>query len=56
LMHLQGVVEILHKYGNLDRFIFFLQSTSQVPKAGVESVPYRMVLNDESLKQILGKR
>jgi hypothetical protein len=56
LMHLQGVIEILHKYYNLDRFIVFLQSTSRVPKAGGESVPYRMDLNDESLKQILGKR
>jgi hypothetical protein len=53
LMHLQGVVEILQKYDNLDPFIFFLQTTNKVPKPGVESAPYLMKLNDEALKRIL---
>ena len=56
LMHLQAVIEVLYKYGNLDQFIAFLQSTSRVPKAGVESVPFRLELDEKSLKQILGKK
>mmetsp|Transcript_992 Transcript_992/g.2285 ORF Transcript_992/g.2285 Transcript_992/m.2285 type:complete len:248 (+) Transcript_992:125-868(+) len=53
LMHLQGVVEILQKYDNLDPFIFFIKKTSREPKRGVESVPYLMKLDSDSLKQIL---
>ena len=53
LMHLQGVIEILQKYNNLDQFIFFLQKTSRAPKPGVESAPYLMDLDNDSLKQIL---
>jgi hypothetical protein len=55
LSHLQAVIEILHKYQNLDRFVFFLQSTSRVPKPGRESVPYRLELSDPELEQILKK-
>jgi hypothetical protein len=55
LSHLQAVIEILHKYQNLDRFVFFLQSTSRVPKPGLESVPYRLELSDQELEQILKK-
>ena len=53
LMHLQGVVEILQKYDNLDPFIFFIKKTSREPKRGVEAVPYLMNLDSDSLKQIL---
>jgi hypothetical protein len=53
LMHLQAVVEVLHKYDNLDPFIFFVKKSSRVPKPGVESVPFLMNLDRSSLKQIL---
>lgn len=53
LMHLQGVVEVLTKYDNLDPFLFFVQTTEKTPKPGVESAPYLMQLDDEALKQIL---
>lgn len=53
LMHLQGVVEILQKYNNLDQFLFFLQTTKKTPKPGVESAPYLMQLDEQALQQIL---
>ena len=53
LMHLQAVVETLRKYGNLDKFIFFVQTTNKAPKPGVQSAPYLMKLSDQQLKQIL---
>lgn len=53
LMHLQAVVEVLHKYDNLDPFIFFVKKSSRVPKPGIESVPYLMNLDSYSLKEIL---
>jgi hypothetical protein len=53
LMHLQAVVETLKKYDNLDKFIFFVQTTNKAPKPGVQSAPYLMKLSDEQLKQIL---
>jgi hypothetical protein len=53
LMHLQGVIEILQKYNNLDQFIISLQKTRRSPKPGVESVPFLLELDSQSLKQIL---
>ena len=53
LMHLQGVIEVLQKYDNLDPFILFVRKTSKVPKPGVESAPYLMQLDSDALKQIL---
>ena len=53
LSHLQGVVEVLQKYDNLDPFLFFVQTTTKTPKPGVESVPYKMQLDEEQLRQIL---
>ena len=53
LMHLQGVVEILHKYDNLDMFIDFIESTDKVPKPGTDSVPYRLTLTEEQLNKII---
>ena len=54
LMHLQAVVEILKQYNNLDSFIMFIESTQRVPKPGVESVPFRLDLNEQDLQKILG--
>ena len=53
LMHLQAVVEVLQKYNNLDPFVFFIKKTSRAPKRGIESVPYLMDLDSDSLKKIL---
>ena len=55
LMHLQGIVEILHKYENLELFRVFLETTTRVPKPGTDSVPFRLQLNTQDLDQILGK-
>lgn len=53
LMHLEGVIEVLQTYDNLDPFIFYVQKTNKVPKPGIESVPYLMKLDDNALKKIL---
>lgn len=53
LMHLQGVVEVLQKYDNLDSFVFFVRKTNKVPKPGTDSAPYLMSLDDEALEKIL---
>ena len=53
LMHLQGVVEILHKYDNLDSFIMFVEETDKVPKRGTDSVPFRLDLKEEDMEKIL---
>lgn len=53
LMHLQGIVEILHRYDNLDGFIAFVQSTSKVPKRGTDSVPFRLDLSREEVQRIM---
>ena len=55
LMHLQGVVEVLDKYNNLDLFVDFIVTTSKVPKAGTDSVPFRMELSDDDVDKILGR-
>ncbi|KAI2495205.1 hypothetical protein MHU86_19302 [Fragilaria crotonensis] len=55
LMHLQGVVEVLEKYQNLDLFVDFIATTPKVPKAGTDSVPFRMELSDNDLNKILNK-
>lgn len=53
LMHLQGVVEILHKYDKLEDFISFVETTKKVPKRGTDSVPYRLNLSDEDIERIM---
>ena len=53
LMHLQGVVEILHKYDNLDEFCAFVETTDFIPKPGTSSAPYRMRLSEDDLNKIL---
>jgi hypothetical protein len=54
LMHLQGVVEVLRKYQNLERFVVLLETTTKEPKPGTDSVPFRLELNNSQLEQILG--
>lgn len=53
LMHLQGVVEILHRYDNLDLFVEFVQATNKIPRVGTDSVPFRMQLDGKQLDEIL---
>lgn len=53
LMHLQGVVEILHKYDNLNDFVTFVETTNKVPKRGTDSVPFRLTLTQNDIDNIL---
>ena len=53
LMHLQGIVEVLRRYDQLEEWVAFLEGTDRSPKAGTDSVPYRLNLNDEQKKRIL---
>jgi hypothetical protein len=53
LMHLQGVVEVLHKYDNLDGFLVFVQETNRAPKPGTDSVPFRLDLSEEEKEKIM---
>jgi hypothetical protein len=53
LMHLQGVIGILQKYNNLDSFVNFLLTTDKTPRVGTDSLPFRLLLNDEQLDKIL---
>eukprot|EP00581_Thalassiosira_minuscula_P011746 CAMPEP_0183718886 /NCGR_PEP_ID=MMETSP0737-20130205/12025_1 /TAXON_ID=385413 /ORGANISM="Thalassiosira miniscula, Strain CCMP1093" /LENGTH=259 /DNA_ID=CAMNT_0025948529 /DNA_START=54 /DNA_END=833 /DNA_ORIENTATION=- len=52
LMHLQGVVEILQKYDNLEEFVAFVETTDRVPKSGTDSVPFRLNLSSEDIERI----
>ena len=56
LCHLQGIVETLHKYDNLDTFLLFVKTTNKKPKPGTDSVPYRMDLSKDDLDKILKNR
>lgn len=53
LMHLQGIVEVLRKYDQLEDWVAFVEGTNRSPKAGTDSVPYRLNLNEEQKKRIL---
>lgn len=53
LMHLQGVIEILNKYDNLEYFVSYIESTEKTPKRGTDSVPVRLMLTEEQISQIL---
>ena len=53
LMHLQGIVEVLHKYDQLDEFVAFVETTNKIPKRGTDSVPYRLNLSREEIDKIL---
>ena len=54
LQHLQAVIEILHRYDNLDPWIDFLKTTSRVPQPGKESIPFRLTLSPSDQQKILG--
>lgn len=54
LMHLQGIVEILDKYDNLELFLDFIRTTNRTPLGGTDSVPFLMALSDDELDRILG--
>eukprot|EP00526_Cylindrotheca_closterium_P015240 CAMPEP_0113654984 /NCGR_PEP_ID=MMETSP0017_2-20120614/29448_1 /TAXON_ID=2856 /ORGANISM="Cylindrotheca closterium" /LENGTH=248 /DNA_ID=CAMNT_0000568169 /DNA_START=48 /DNA_END=795 /DNA_ORIENTATION=- /assembly_acc=CAM_ASM_000147 len=53
LMHLQGVIEVLHQYDQLEGFLAMIESTNKVPKRGTESVLYQMKLSREDLKRVM---
>ncbi len=53
LMHLQGVVEVLHKYDNLDAFITYIEETKKAPKRGTDSIPVRLILSEKDMRKIL---
>ena len=53
LMHLQGIIEVLHKYDNLELFIAFVETTKKTPKRGTDSVPFRLKLRDEVIDSII---
>ena len=52
LMHLQGVVEVLREYDQLEDFVAFVDGTNKAPKAGTDSVPFRLNLDEEQTRQI----
>mmetsp|Transcript_26920 Transcript_26920/g.39857 ORF Transcript_26920/g.39857 Transcript_26920/m.39857 type:complete len:259 (+) Transcript_26920:175-951(+) len=52
LMHLQGVVGILRKYGNLEYFVLFIEATEKTPKRGTDAVLCRLNLSNEQKAQI----
>jgi hypothetical protein len=54
LQHLQAVLEILHRYDNLDPWMDFLKTTSKVPRPGKESLPFRLTLSPSDQQKILG--
>ena len=56
LMHLQAVVEILEKYGQLDNVIYQIQETNKKPKMGapLKAVPIRLDLTSEEINKIMG--
>lgn len=53
LMHLQGVIEVLDQYDQLEGFLAFVETTNKVPKRGTDSVLYQMKLNREDLNRVL---
>eukprot|EP00978_Attheya_sp_CCMP212_P001806 scaffold3722_cov48-Attheya_sp.AAC.5 len=53
LMHLQGIIEILNKYNQLNGFLDFIQSTTKIPKQGTDSVPFRLQLTETQIQRIL---
>jgi hypothetical protein len=56
LMHLQAIVEILERYGQLDSVIYQIQETNKKPKMGapIKAVPIRLDLTDEQISKIMG--
>ena len=56
LMHLQAIVEILQRYGQLDSVIYQIQETNKKPKMGapIKAVPIRLDLTNEQTNKIMG--
>jgi hypothetical protein len=57
LCHLQAVVEILEKYGQLDYILAQIEETDKKPRAGTSplvAVPLRLDLTKEQVQDILG--
>jgi Domain of unknown function (DUF3067) len=56
LMHLQAIVEILQKYGQLQNVIQKIKGTSKKPKLGapIRAVPIRLELAQEEINKIIG--
>lgn len=56
LMHLQAIVEILERYGQLDSVIYQIQETNKKPKMGapIKAVPIRLDLTNEQITKIMG--
>ena len=57
LCHLQAVVEILEKYGQLDNILAQIEETNKKPRAGtvpIVAVPLRLDLTPEQVKEIIG--
>ena len=55
MMHLQGVVEVLEKYDELDAFVEFVTTTNKVPRANTSpliAVTYRLDLTEEQVGAI----
>jgi hypothetical protein len=53
LMHLQGVLEVLHKYGNLELFVGFVETTNKVPKRGTDAVLFPLNLSKAEIDRIV---
>ncbi|KAL3945904.1 MAG: hypothetical protein SGBAC_000055 [Bacillariaceae sp.] len=53
LMHLQGVIEVLAQYDQLEGFMAFIETTNKTPKRGTDSVLYQMKLSREDLNRVL---
>ena len=57
LCHLQAVVEILEKYGQLDYILAQIEETNKKPRAGTSplvAVPLRLDLTKEQVEDIIG--
>jgi hypothetical protein len=57
LCHLQAVVEILEKYGQLDYILAQIEETDKKPRAGTSplvAVPLRLDLTREQVEDIIG--
>jgi Domain of unknown function (DUF3067) len=56
LMHLQAIVEILEKYGQLENVIQKIKDTNKKPKLGapIKAVPIRLELAEEDINKIMG--
>jgi hypothetical protein len=52
-MHLQGVIEVLQRYNQLERFVVFVASTDKKPNAGKAAVPFRLMLSEDELDRIM---